>query len=239
MGNTYKVTARATVTERRICNMKQRERSKDEIPFSEMTPAQKRSYLWDYWRIPALVIVVVAVVIIALVRSMVTSKEPLFSVTTVDSGDDKSFTAYAEQFADENGIPRDQLVVGDTVVGSAESGGGAYSQAGMALYVRMQAGSEDVLILPESVFTEFAAGGYFLDLTDVVPQEWQDKLVVAEQRYDEFDEVQPDPVACGIYMRDIPGMPDTPYYQNAVITIACNADHYDTAVAFLNSLLKK
>ena len=26
-----------------------RERSKDEIPFRDMTAAQKRSYLWDYW----------------------------------------------------------------------------------------------------------------------------------------------------------------------------------------------
>ena len=109
----------------------------------------------------------------------------------------------------------------------------------MALYVRMQAGSEDIMILPEAVFTEFATGGYFLDLTGVVPEEWQDKLVIAEQRYDEFDDVQPEPLACGIYMRDIPGMPDTPYYQNAVIAISYNPDHYDTSTAFINSLLKK
>lgn len=239
MGNTYKVTSTETVSERRKCTMKQRERSKDEIPFSEMTAAQKRSYLWDYWRIPVLVVIVVAVVLISLIRSILTSKEPLLSVTTVDSGDDTSFTSYAEQYADENGIPRDQLVVGDIVVGDAGTGGGAFSQAGMALYVRMQAGSEDIMILPEAVFTEFATGGYFLDLTGVVPDEWQDKLVIVEQRYDEFDDVQPEPLACGIYMRDIPGMPDTPYYQDAVIAISYNPDHYDTSAAFINSLLKK
>lgn len=219
--------------------MKKRERSKDEIPFGEMTPAQKRSYLWDYWRMPALAVVVIAVALITLIHTMVSSKEILLSVTIVDCGDDKSFTSYAEQFADDNGIPRDQLVVGDTVVGTEQTGGGAYSQAGMALYVRMQAGSEDIMILPEAVFTEFATGGYFLDLTGVVPEEWQDKLVIAEQRYDEFDDVQPEPLACGIYMRDIPGMPDTPYYQNAVIAISYNPDHYDTSTAFINSLLKK
>ena len=239
MGNTYKVNETEVVTERRMCSMKQRERSKDEIPFSEMTPAQKRSYLWDYWRIPVLVVVVVAVMLIALIRSMVTSKETLFSVTIVDVGDDSSFTPYVEQYADENGIPRDQLVVGDIVVGTAETGGGASSQAGMALYVRMQAGSEDIMILPEAVFEEFATGGYFLDLTDVVPEEWQDRLVIAEQRYDEFDEVQPEPMACGIRMRDIPGMPDTPYYQDAVIAISYYPDHFDTSADFLNSLLKK
>ena len=219
--------------------MKQSERSKDEIPFSEMTSAQKRSYFWDYWRIPVLVIVVIAVVLISLIRSMVTSKETMLSVTVVDPTEDTSFTSYVEAFADENGIPRDQLAVGDIVIGTAQTGGGAYSQAGMAFYVRMQAGSEDIMILPEAVFTEFATGGYFLDLTGVVPEEWQDKLVIAEQRYDEFDDVQPEPIACGIHLRDIPGMPDTPYYQDAVIAISYNPDHYDTSAAFINSLLKK
>lgn len=218
--------------------MKQRERSKDEIPFREMTAAQKRSYLWDYWRVPALVVVTIAVVVIALVYTMATSKETLFSVTTVDSGDDTSFTAYAEQFADEHGIPRDQMAVTDIVVGSSEAGGGASSQAGMAFYVRMQAGSEDILIMPEAVFEEFASGGYFLDLTEVVPKQWQDQVIVVDQRYDEYEEVQPEPVACGIHMRDIPGIPDTPYYQDAVIAVSYYPDHYDTALSFLNSLLK-
>lgn len=219
--------------------MKRRERSKDEIPFREMTPAQKRSYLWDYWRIPALVAVVIAAVVIALVYTMATSKETLFSVTTVDSGDDTGFTPYVEQFADEHGIPRDQLAVADIVVGSSDAGGGASSQAGMAFYVRLQAGSEDIIIMPEAVFEEFASGGYFLDLTEVVPKGWQDQVIVVDQRYDEYDEVQPEPVACGIRMRDIPGMPDTPYYQDAVIAVSYYPDHYDTAVAFLNSFLEQ
>ena len=63
--------------------------------------------------------------------------------------------------------------------------------------------------------------------------------MIAEQRYDEYDEVQPEPVACGIRVRDIPGMPDTQYAQDAAIAIAYNTGHYDTAAAFLNSLLEK
>ena len=219
--------------------MRQRERSKDEIPFSEMTPAQKRSYLLDYWSKPVLLVIVIAVLLISVIHSMVSSKEMLFSVTTVDSGDDKSFTPYVEQFVAEQGIPVDQYVVGDIVVGTAASGGGASSQAGMAFYVRLQAGSEDIVIMPEEVFLEYAASGYFLDLTDVVPQEWASQIISVEQRYDEIENVQPEPVACGIHLRDIPGMPDTPYYEDAVIAISYNPDHYETAIAFLDSLLNK
>ena len=213
--------------------MRQRERSKDEIPFKEMTPAQKRSYLWDYWRIPVLVVVVIAVASILLIRTIVTAKDTLFAVTMVDCGEENAFEPYAEQFAQEQGIPLDQMTFGNVVVGSASS------QSGMALYVRLQSGTEDILVLPESVFMEYAISGYFLDLSDAVPQEWQDKLVTADQRYDEYEDVQPEPMACGIRVRDIPGMPQTQYYQDAVIAISCNPGNYDTAVAFLNSLLKK
>lgn len=217
--------------------MSKRERSKDEIPFKEMTAAQKRSYLWDYWRTPVIIIAVIVAVLISVVYTVGNSKEILFSVTTVDAIDDTSLTPYAEEFAKEQGIPADQLQVSDTVVGTAEIGGGANSQQGVAFYVRMQAGSEDIVVMQEENFLEFASGGYFLDLTDVVSEQWQDKLVVVEQRYDDFDDVQPEPIACGIRMSDIPGMPDTPYYQNAVIAISYQPDNYENAVAFLNYVL--
>lgn len=214
-----------------------RERSKDEIPFREMTAEQKRSYLWDYWRVPALVVVVVAAVLISVIYTMVSAKDPLLVVTTVDAGDDGSFRACVEAFAQAHDIPEDQYVFGDVTVGTSATGGGAGSQQGMALYVRLQAGSEDIVILREETFLDYASGGYFLDLQDVVPKEWQEKLIVAEQRYDEYDEVQPEPIACGIHMSDIPGMPDTPYYSGAVIAISYLPDNYDNAVAFFNELL--
>lgn len=217
--------------------MSKRERFKDEIPFKEMTAAQKRSYLWDYWRMPVVSIAVIVVILISVIYTMGTSKEVLLAVTTVDAIDDTSLTPFVEEFAREQGIPADQLQVSDLVVGTAEIGGGANSQQGMALYVRVQAGSEDILILPEETFLEYASGGYFLDLTDIVTEQWQDKLIVAEQRYDDFDDVQPEPIACGIRMSDIPGMPDTPYYENAVIAISYQPDNYENAVAFLNYVL--
>ena len=217
--------------------MEKRERSKDEIPFRELTTSQKISYLWDYWKMPVIIIACVVVVVVSLAYTMLTSKDPLLSVTMVDVGNDTSFTPYIQNYGKEQGIPEDQLVISDMVVGTAATGGGASSQSGMAFYVRLQAGGEDVVILPEEVFTEFASGGYFLDLTDVVPNEWQEKLVVVAQRYDEFDQVQPEPIACGIKASDIPGMPDTPYYENAVVALSYYPTNYDQAVDFLTTLL--
>ena len=216
--------------------MKKRERSKDEIPFSEMTAAQKRSYLWDYWRKPVLAVIVIIAGLIALIYSMTHTIKPVLCMTIVDGGEDTDFSPYAEQFADESGIPKEQILVSDIVVGTSQTGGGMRSQAGMALYVRLQSGGEDLLIMPEEVFEEYACSGYFLDLTDVVPQEWQEKLVVAQQRYDDYEDVQPEPIPCAIRVRDLPNMPDTLYAQNAVIAISYNPANYDNAAAFLSFL---
>ena len=116
--------------------------------------------------------------------------------------------------------------------------GGAMSQAGMAFYVRMQSGSEDLVVMPEEEFDEFAESGYFMDLTSVVPEEWTDRLVVVEQRYDDYEDEQPEPMACAIRLCDIGGFPDTEYTQHAVIAISYNPAHADTAADFLNDLLR-
>ena len=162
-----------------------RERSKDEIPFRDMTPAQKRSYLWDYWKVPVLVVILAAAFFISMVYSMTHTKKPLLSVAVVDCDSDIGMQQHLQDYAKAHDIPEEQAVLTDTVVGIVSNGGGAMSQAGMAFYVRMQSGSEDLVVMPEEEFDEFAESGYFMDLTSVVPEEWTDRLVVVEQRYDD------------------------------------------------------
>lgn len=215
-----------------------RERSKDEIPFRDMTAAQKRSYLWDYWKIPALVVIAIAAFAISIVYSMTHTKKPLLSVSVVDCNQDIGMEQRLQEYAKAHDIPEDQAVVTDTVVGTAQTGGGAMSQAGMAFYVRMQGKSEDLVIMPEEEFNEFAESGYFLDLTSIVPAEWSDRLVVVEQRYDDYENEQPEPMACAIRLSDIGGFPDTAYTQDAVIAISYNPAHPETAADFLNDLLR-
>ncbi len=215
-----------------------RERSKDEIPFRDMTAAQKRSYLWDYWKIPALVVIAIVAFAFSIVYSMTHTKKPLLSVTVVDCDQDIGMGQRLQDYAKTHDIPEDQVAVTDMVVGTAQTGGGAMSQAGMAFYVRMQGKSEDLVIMPEEEFNEFAESGYFLDLTSIVPAEWTDRLVVVEQRYDDYEDEQPEPMACAIRLSDIGGFPDTMYTQNAVIAISYNPAHPDTAADFLNDLLR-
>ncbi len=215
-----------------------RERSKDEIPFRDMTPAQKRSYLWDYWKIPVLVVILAAAFFISMVYSMTHTKKPLLSVAVVDCDSDIGMQRHLQDYAKAHDIPEEQAVLTDTVVGTVSNGGGAMSQAGMAFYVRMQSGSEDLVVMPEEEFDEFAESGYFMDLTSVVPEEWTDRLVVVEQRYDDYEDEQPEPMACAIRLCDIGGFPDTEYTQHAVIAISYNPAHADTAADFLNDLLR-
>jgi len=215
-----------------------REHSKDEIAFRDMTPAQKRSYLWDYWKWPVLIVIAVVAFLIAMIYSMTHTKKPLLSVTVVDCAQDSGIEQRLYDYADTHDIPEDRVTVTDTVVGTSQTGGGAMSQTGMAFYVRMQGGGEDLVIMPEEEFREFAESGYFLDLTSIVPETWTDQLVVVEQRYDDYENEQPEPMACAVRLSDIGGFPDTEYTRDAVIAISYNPVHADTAADFLNDLLR-
>ena len=219
-------------------NREPRERSKDEIPFRDMTSAQKRSYLWDYWRWPALAVVAIVVFVVMLVHTMVTSKDYLLNVTMVDCIEDPGIENFVLDYADANEIPEDQVNVITSTLGSSETGGGASSQAGMAFYVKLQAGSEDIVIMPEDEFVEFAESGYFMDLTDIVPEEWQERLLVVEQLYDEYEDEQPEPMACAIHLSDLGIFADSDYTEDAVVAISINPANPDTAKDFLNDLLR-
>ncbi len=218
-------------------NIPKRERSKDEIPFSEMTPAQKRSYLWDYWKTPVLVTIIVVAVLASIIYSVTHSVDPRLFVTLINCPEEGSFDSYVDAYAQSHQIAQEELAVVDMFYAESDSAFGADAQENMALFVRMQAGDEDVLIMPEDIFNDIGASSYFMDLREVLPEEWQDKILVVEQRYDEIEEIQPEPIACGIRVRDIPGMPDTPYYRDAVIAISYFPAHPEDAEGFLLSLL--
>ncbi len=217
--------------------MKEKERSKDTIPFREMTTSQKFSYLWDYWRIPALVVVLAVVCIGVFVYNLVTATDPELTVSVADAGDMADFSPYVDGYAEQSGLDRELISVAELSVGTTENGGGPMSQTGMAFFVQMQSCSMDVIIMPEVEFMEFAEKGYFLDLTDTVPNEWKDKLLVVEQTYDEYEKEQPEPIACALRLRDLPNMPEGAYYDDAVIAISYAPAHYERAADFLTYML--
>lgn len=217
--------------------MREKERSKDTIPFREMTTAQKFSYLWDYWKIPALVVVVAVVCVSVFVYNIVTATDPELSLAVVDAGDLADFSSYVTGYAEQSGLDPELISVADLSVGTTENGGGPMSQTGMAFFVQMQSGSMDVIIMPEASFLEFAEKGYFLDLTDTVPAEWQEKLLVVEQSYDDYEDEQPEPMACALHLRDLPNMPSGIYYDDAVIAISYYPAHYERAADFLSYLM--
>jgi hypothetical protein len=199
-----------------------------------MTGKQKISYIRDYYLVMILVVAAIVIGLCYLVYSVTHRTDALLSVTMVDALETEQIEELAEEFALEYGIDEKSVQISDSSIGSAVS-----AQLSVAFYVRLQAGKEDILILPEDTFNEFAQNGYFLDLTDLVPQEWQERLLVVDQVYDEAENVQPDPIACGIRVEDIACIPDDDYYKNAVVAISYNPKNYDNAVAFYNYLLTK
>ncbi|MDD6038944.1 MAG: hypothetical protein PUD20_09155 [bacterium] len=218
--------------------MARREHSKDEILFKDMTTEQKLSYLKDYWSIPVVIVIVVILAIGWVIHTARTNVKPIFSVTTVDAAGDERIRELVDAFAQENEIDLERISVGDIAVGKSSQGAGPYSTQGMALYVRLQAQNEDIVILPEETFYEYAEYGYFIDLTAVVPEKYSDKLIVVKQAEDETENTGVEQLACGIRTSDIPALADDGYYGQAVIAISYLPKNMDMAKQFLNYVLE-
>ena len=69
-------------------------------------------------------------------------------------------------------------------------------------------------------------------------QRREEKRSFSRTPYDDYEDEQPEPMACAIRLCDIGGFPDTEYTQHAVIAISYNPAHADTAADFLNDLLR-
>ena len=108
----------------------------------------------------------------------------------------------------------------------------------MALSVKLQSGSQDILIIPESTFMEYAVYGYFQDLKQYVPQDRQEELIHVEQE-DDIDGKKYDPLDCGIHLRDLGILPSTDYYDDAVLAIVAAAKNQENDIAFIQYLYEK
>lgn len=217
-----------------------KEYAKDQIPFKQMTTAQKLSVIRQYYLLPGIVILALAIGLIYVFYSSLTHKDPLITVLMVDQPDvnDRTVDELVEDFAAETGLDKDLCEVGTIAVGEYEKGGGANSNLGMALSVKLQSGSQDILIIPESTFMEYAVYGYFQDLKQYVPQDRQEELIHVEQE-DDIDGKKYDPLDCGIHLRDLGILPSTDYYDDAVLAIVAEAKNQENDIAFIQYLYEK
>lgn len=219
---------------------KKRELTKDEIPFNEMTPEQKKSYLWDYWRWPAFWTIVVLLVVVYTVRAIVTHVDPVINIVLVDNGFNDDFDEWVTDFAKYYGVEEKYINLSSSTVGSRATGGGYGSNYSLSLAVAMQAGNVDVVVIDYDNFKDYGEHGYFSDISKYIDKDKEDYIYLhlAEDDMDlkNLGEDPEEGYPLGVYARDVFDVGDSAFMGDAIIAIGNPCTHEDATKKFIEYL---
>lgn len=204
------------------------------------TKAEKREYIWDYYKGHILAGVAVLALLIWFVVSMVTYREPHLEVIMVNSRTDSKGQQAFHEF-----LQQQELEVFDNCIGLMDS---FYidTQDSAALYESMQqlealyavtaAGKQDLLFDTEVFIGQCAKDGTLLDLSTVLTAEelerYADHLVYTTEN-DTCDAYP-----CAVRVRDNAWVKENGFYGSAgALAILEATDDFDLSVAFLRYYL--
>lgn len=154
-------------------------------PFKELNFSQKLQYIWDYYKIPIIIVIVVIAVIVSFVREKAAQKNTVLSVLCVNSitTDDSSDTSSLfDDFLTDNGYDTssDEISVNHNVyVNTANNGVDYQNMAVLTAY--FGAHEYNVCFMDDTTFDHYAQEETFCDLRDYLDDDtlarYQDNLV--------------------------------------------------------------
>ena len=217
-----------------------RQRLTEKQKLKDMSNQEKMSYLWEYYRIHALVTVAAIALVSYFIYEFVTPDiETQFYAAILDSTISEDvwgeYNTKFEEYLELNPELEDVQLNSSFYMNS----GGEYAMNMVqVLATRVAAGEIDVFIVPESSFQGYAYSGYFDKLTDRLPTDLYTSL--ADYRFQSDTEEEPEQSVYGIYLTDTKlfsehAVNSDPY----VLGIIANSGHKDNAVEFLRMLFSE
>jgi ABC-type glycerol-3-phosphate transport system substrate-binding protein len=205
--------------------------------FKALPPKSKAQYLWDYYRWPFIITVLVAAVIISLIHTYVSYKEPSLNVIMINSPGWESVGSEGfDSFLDAYGYDSTEQPV--SINGNFYFTDDDYSSSYQeleALSVTIFAGGQDIFFGTGSVFLDYAEEGALLDLSTILPEDvleqYSDSLIYSTEN----GECEPYP--CAVELSDNDWLSASGYYDSCYFGVFLNADHPDAAALFANFLL--
>ncbi|HKL79071.1 MAG TPA: hypothetical protein VJ888_01405 [Mobilitalea sp.] len=209
---------------------------------SEMSFKKKLSYLWEYYKLHAFIIIAIVAIIISVVKNIITPniETQLYAAVINSPIEAPVFEEYQEQFEEYLSMdPIHEEVVIDSKFyfdGTSE-----YSAAmRQALVTYIAAEDVDIIIAPESEFADYVFFGVFDTISDILPTDLYSSLT--DKFYISSTEEDPDEEnVYGIYISDFEFFksnsaitPKEPY----IIGIVTNSRHQDNSIEFIRYLLK-
>jgi hypothetical protein len=207
-----------------------------------MTKRERLAYYWEYYRIPALVILVIGVIIFAVTRDILNNRPigfeaELFSAQLYETEEFRD--QVAEALGMDLGKEDCQISIDQLFSTDASDTTSMYTM--QKILTRLAAGELNVIVGRQEAFEHYArVEAVLVDLRTVLSPEEQ---AFYESRYvwvqaEDYNGNLLDPLPVGICLDDAPVVNEMAMYPGggAILGIVGTKEHTDRAVAFLNFL---
>ena len=204
------------------------------------SPKEKLAYFWEYYKVPALIVLLVVIFGSDLIYNIVTKKAIAMEAAFVNMVTAEDFDSEQEAagFVTWAGIdPKEYEAVFDTGIYIDYDGGDGYTAVNIQKVMAMiSARALDVILADDSYLEQTADEGYYADLSEVLPEELlaqfeaEDKVLYRDIPEDGKGEI---PIAVDVRDSSFFLSHEVPSW----FTVVINAEHPETAVKFLEYML--
>ena len=204
------------------------------------SPKEKLAYFWEYYKVPALIVLLVVIFGSDLIYNIVTKKAIAMEAAFVNMVTAEDFDSEQEAagFVTWAGIdPKEYETVFDTGIYIDYDGGDEYTAVNIQKVMAMiSARALDVILADDSYLEQTADEGYYADLSEVLPEELlaqfeaEDKVLYRDIPEDGKGEI---PIAVDVRDSSFFLSHEVPSW----FTVVINAEHPETAVKFLEYML--
>jgi len=206
----------------------------------EMTLKGKFSYLWEYYRIKALIILGAFALCAYIIYNIVTPDVVTqFYAAIVDSPlSDDAVADFTDKFAASLQLdPKTEAVnINPTFYFSADDEYAMNMKQALTTYVSSQ--EVDVIIAPEAQFSKYAYNGYFDKISDQLPTNIYSNLT--DYFYLTSTEEDSEVNTYGIYLRDTELFSATKDSEiQYILGIVVNSPHKENTIEFIRALFSK
>ena len=214
-----------------------RQKLTEKQKLKDMTFQEKVAYLWEYYRVHAIVIVGAIAFISYIIYEIITPNiETQFYAAIIDNSiGDEVWEQYDSEFSNYLDLDPEKSSIHLNYNFYLNSNSEYSMNMQQALSTYIAAGEIDVLIAPESTFREYAYFGFFDRISDQLPTDLYTSL--ADYVYVSDTEEVSEKNVYGIYLTDTKLFKENanntdPY----VLGILANAVHKENAAEFLRML---
>ncbi|MGN0306276.1 MAG: hypothetical protein ACI4D2_09015 [Lachnospiraceae bacterium] len=206
-----------------------------------LRPLKKKwEYYWDYYKIPAIIILLSACMLGSIFHTLLTQKEVVLSVAYINAFPNINDAQFMEGFNRYLGInSKKQDTLLDSTYYINEDSDSPYTATYQQKFSAMaMAGKLDVVVADEAQFSFYANQGFFQDLSTLLSAEemsrFEQNFLYCDLPDDEKDEA----VAVGINVTAFPKIVETASYPKttAYYGVVFDSQYTDNALAFLTYL---